>query len=40
MIALSGTTARFRFESVLWLMPTAFAIHIGEEWFGGFPGVS
>ncbi len=27
-----------RFPLILWLMPAAFAIHIGEEWFGGFPG--
>jgi hypothetical protein len=34
----SQTATRYRFEQVLWLMPAAFAIHICEEWFGGFPG--
>jgi hypothetical protein len=29
---------RFQFERVLWFMPAAFALHICEEWFGGFPG--
>jgi hypothetical protein len=38
MITPSRTAVPFRFELVLWLMPAAFAIHIGEEWFGGFPG--
>ncbi|WP_130618847.1 HXXEE domain-containing protein [Dyella amyloliquefaciens] len=26
-----------RFERLLWLMPVAYAIHIGDEWFSGFP---
>lgn len=25
-----------RFDRILWLMPAAFALHIGEEGFGGF----
>jgi hypothetical protein len=33
----SGTTQRLRFENIIWLMPVAFAIHSGEEWFGGLP---
>lgn len=28
----------FRFQQILWAMPAAFAAHIAEEWFGGFPG--
>jgi hypothetical protein len=37
MTELIGTNTRFGFERALWLMPAAFAFHIGEEWFGGFP---
>jgi hypothetical protein len=28
---------RFSFKHVIWLMPATFAIHIVEEWVGGFP---
>jgi hypothetical protein len=34
----SMAATSIRFDRVLWLMPAAFAIHICEEWFGGFPG--
>jgi hypothetical protein len=37
MTELPRATEPFRFARILWLMPAAFAIHIGEEWFGGFP---
>lgn len=30
---MTGTS----FYSAIWLMPAAFAVHIAEEWFGGFP---
>jgi hypothetical protein len=42
MIALAETASysspinRLRFNRLLWLMPASFAVHIGEEWFGGF----
>lgn len=26
-----------RFEHLLWWMPCVYAIHIGDEWFSGFP---
>jgi hypothetical protein len=38
MIERSTASGRFPFQHVIWLMPAAFAIHICEEWFGGFPG--
>lgn len=25
------------FKQLLWLMPAAYAIHIADEWFSGFP---
>lgn len=35
---MSEQSGAFRFTQILWLMPTAFGVHIAEEWFGGFPG--
>lgn len=34
---IQNTAQRFPFSRALWLMPAAFAFHICEEWFGGFP---
>lgn len=38
MSGSSGNANCFAFRRILWLMSAAFAAHICEEWFGGFPG--
>lgn len=32
----TGAFPRISFTRLLWLMPAAYALHIGEEYFGGF----
>lgn len=37
MTTLATSTALIRFRTLIWLMPAVYAVHIVEEYAGGFP---